>query len=204
MRVIGATILVLVLAVAASCSDDGDRPPGADLDLDVSSTTSTVPTGWATYSEHGMTLRYPPEWNRADEVLTPHLGDTTRDWERASLGTGLLPPNDETAECAQFPVTAIEALGPADVLVSIQEPTNDRDLPAKPDRLPRATTQGQSQAEECVRNGPAIRSGGAGISIDGRDFYLYVWMGLDVAEDDQALAWEVLDSLTVDPSWSEQ
>ncbi len=204
MRVIGATVLVVVLAVAVACSDDGDRSQGADVDLDTPSTTLTVPTGWATYSEHGMTLRYPPEWNRANGVLTPHLGDTERSWERVSLGTGLLPPNDETAECAQFPVTAIEALGSTDVLITIQEPTNDRDLPPKPDRLPSAMTQGQSESEECVRTGAAFRSGGAGISIDGRDFYLMVWMGLDVAEDDEALAWEVLDSLTVDPSWSEQ
>jgi hypothetical protein len=66
-----------------------------------------------------FSLRYPATWRPATSNLTPHLGTPGKPWEIISLGT--YPLQVGSSRCAQFPVTALEDLGPSDAFLSIQE-----------------------------------------------------------------------------------
>ncbi len=74
---------------------------------------------WKPYSvpEYGLTGSIPPGWHLASRALVPKMLNPR---EVLSLGTGPLPVGGG-GNCGAYPIKAIEAMGPKDAIISIQE-----------------------------------------------------------------------------------
>ncbi len=152
--------------------------------------------GWTHYrdDQNGYSVSYPSSWNRATEVLTPAL-ESPR--ELLVVGTAAMVPDGE--KCAQYPENAMEAMGPSDVLMSIQEPATpfggsfgmDR-----PDRFRLSDGSASTDITECLPESYASYSGRMIPFIDGgRSFYAVVVLGPSVSDDTKDDLLAVLDSL---------
>ncbi len=75
--------------------------------------------GWTTYTDatHGFTVQFPSAWRRAETPLVPKL---ISPGEILSVGTGRLEVGGG-GNCGLYPVEALAAMRPSDVLVSIKE-----------------------------------------------------------------------------------
>jgi hypothetical protein len=84
---------------------------------DVAPTEQIAPAaGTTTEAPHGFTVTYPSDWTPASEILTPALTDPR---EIFALGTYPLRPGGSS--CTNFPMNAIEDLGPTDALIWLSE-----------------------------------------------------------------------------------
>lgn len=77
----------------------------------------STPPVWTEHPvpERGARVMLPPGWHLASESLTPHLADPYEVFSAANF-----PLRHHPAQCAQKP-SALDDLGPAGVLVSVQE-----------------------------------------------------------------------------------
>jgi hypothetical protein len=75
--------------------------------------------GWTTYSDvqNGFTLQFPSSWSQARAKLVPNL---LLPGEILSIGTGPMKVGGG-GNCGMYPVEAVAAMGPRDVLVSVKE-----------------------------------------------------------------------------------
>jgi hypothetical protein len=171
--------------------------------------------GWVTIRDDTKALAYrlpvdtAPEfgdhqWQVADEVLTPYLVA-----EVISLGTYRLVPNDEHSHCAQFPVAALEDLGPTDAFIWVQRRTAsaagvDTSARARPDHFTYQWFDDQDLGTglvECLeradRRSLYLRFGS--FHENGRQYYVIVALG-DQADGtvryQQVL--DILDGLVLD------
>jgi hypothetical protein len=91
--------------------------------------------GWMSFHSvrYHYEVAYPSNWHRAGTSLTPYLSDPH---EILTVGTGALPMGGP--RCAQVPVNALEAVGAAGALVTIQERPAahaDSSFPPRPSRF---------------------------------------------------------------------
>lgn len=89
---------------------------------------------WQPFSvpAHGLDGAIPPGWHLAKRVLVPKMIDPR---EVISLGTGPLPVGGG-GNCGAYPIKAIEAMGPKDAIISIQERRGSRGgFPARPEHF---------------------------------------------------------------------
>lgn len=145
---------------------------------------------WVAYRDRelGLAVRYPQEWHRASERLTPHLADPK---EVLSLGTFPLRPGGD--RCSHMPVRALEDFGPEDAFVSIQERANPRErefLPRRVFRAPddlhtgRFCVPDEHRADEWLF-----------FSDKGRGFYAIVALGTQASPETRDELVHVLNSL---------
>ena len=150
-----------------------------------------------THLGHGLTIRLPVGWQAATTSLTPHLVDP-----REEMSVGTFPLRYRRGLCAQFPSGTLEGLGPRDAFITLQERGRNPgsrwlDFPPRPRRFGPSLGDG-SEVEDCVK--PArFTDHWFSFSDDGRHFNALVVLGLQASSQVQQEAWEVLDSLRVDP-----
>ncbi len=138
----------------------------------------------------------PEGWQVAESSLTPNLGDPR---EILSVGTFPMVAGGDT--CAQVPESAMEALGPEDVLVSLQERSQVDASSFGPRPVsfePLLDGIDRGDAFECVD--PSERADiGTLLWLpfrdDDRGFYLIVVMGTEVTDETRDQTVAMLDSL---------
>jgi hypothetical protein len=150
--------------------------------------------GWVTKVDEaaGFTVSYPASWHLARTSLTPTL---TSPLEIFSVGTYRLRPG---GLCAQFPSRAIDDLGPRDALVSVQESSpvaGIRPISFRPTLFGPTDGKGRDESPGCIRTPKEFTHRWIPFESDGRAFYAYVAMGIDVSRSTRRSAWGVLDSL---------
>jgi hypothetical protein len=152
----------------------------------------------ATAPGRGVTVELPPGWQPARASLTPSLRDP-----REVLSAGTFPLSYRETGCAHLPSSALEDLGRADALVTVQERGLDpgsswQGFPPRPARFGPGLG-GPSEASACV---PPARFTDHWFTFSdaGRHFHVLVAFGPDAPGTVRAEAWAVLDSLRVDPA----
>ena len=142
----------------------------------------------------------PRGWQEADRILTPILGEGRgREWEAFAAGTYPLVPNGPGARCAQWPVTALEQLGPEDALVWAIRPTGHPPHPPRPSEFNRLPTGPipNSDITECLRRAPDLAYDTYSYEEDGQNVIVLVALGLDADEQTRSEALDVLNGLDV-------
>jgi hypothetical protein len=171
-------IVAAVLLALAGCGEEG----------------AGERTDWVAYrdEELGLAVRYPSDWHRAEERLTPNLGDPV---EILSLGTH--PLESGSPRCNQFPVRAVEAMGPADVFVSVQERRRPvpGELSPRPQPFKLPTAPGNMFCVPDPRRNDAWLSFGDG----GRGFYMIIAVAQKASPETRRDLVEVLNSLQFEP-----
>ena len=146
MTIVASACTVVALAVAG-CAETSAAPEPAHEAAAQQGRRATQPrqatpppaASPMTVRAHGLTAELPPGWQAATESLTPHLVDP-----REELAVGTYPLRYRPTECAHMPGSALEALGPGDAFVTLEErglgvPEGEADLASRPALLrPRA------------------------------------------------------------------
>jgi N-acetylneuraminic acid mutarotase len=175
--------------------DSATLGDGAVYDLGTDAEADDVSTVAYRDGRAGFEIRYPAWWFRAEDRLTPNLADPT---ELISLGT--FPLAHRQANCAQFPTSAIEDLGPSDVLITIWRWSSSRGHPARP-TFPAgegdpAVLHNGDESPDCLSAPKEFDRWWIGFDDRGRDYQVYVAMGPDVSEQTERQVWDILNSLT--------
>ncbi len=187
-RLAAAIAIVLGAVLLGGCAD---RPQAR---------ASDAPAGWTAYrdAERGFEVQFPSDWRRARRSLTPAL---VAPHEILSLGTGSLRAPGPDG-CAQLPVGALDAMGPRDVLLSIQEQAAVRrgdpraygrayrKAPASL-RLARSTRTDELQCVDVERQDVWWLT----FQTQGRSFYALAAMGREAPQARRSQAQRVLRSL---------
>ncbi len=142
------------------------------------------------YRDRGdaFAIGYPAGWHRAPATLTPHLVNPR---EIVTIGTGPLPAG---GRCAQFPTRALQALGPGDALVTVQERIGGPTGGAKPSSF--APTDGFVPGIATRACAPASRFAARIVNFDdhGRTFDALLAYGPTASARVRAQALAILDS----------
>ncbi len=183
-----AVALVLTGLLLTSCGADEERPE---------TVAAAAPAGTTRFSDErrGFEVTFPSGWRRADEVLTPGLGDPV---EILSVGTVDPVPNGESARCAQHPVDTMERVGPRDVFVTIQERANavSGEMRPGPPQLD-AIVPDDSDLPACLGHDVPFLTYWMPFTIGNRGFYANTAVGDDASAASRAELQAVLDSFTV-------
>jgi hypothetical protein len=155
------------------------------------------PAPEAAVSEHGLTVALPLGWQAATESLTPHLTDPCEE-----LAVATFPLRYRPTACAHMPGSALEALGPGDAFVTLEERGLDPSstwagFPARPAHFG-PELGGPSEAAACTPNAH-FTDHWFTFSDGGRHFHVMVAFGPQASEHVQRQAWAILDGLRVDP-----
>jgi len=174
--------VVALLAAAAALAGCGEGNPSAG----VARRSRVV---------HGDGVRYvvPVGWHAAaGRSLTPRLKNPR---EVLTVGTGRLPAG---GVCAQFPSTALRAMGARDVLVTVQERLGSpAAFPVRPTRFKLPAGETRNEAQACAGSRPRFTSYWFGFRDAGRGFHVLVAVGRSAPRVLVRRALGVLDSLRV-------
>ncbi|MEM9036403.1 MAG: hypothetical protein AAGD18_17525 [Actinomycetota bacterium] len=150
----------------------------------------------------GVEVTYPARWHLVTDDLTPNAGLTAH-FSLASYE----PPANSGAGCNHLPVAALEALGPDDVFIHLEErgplgPGAAGFAPRPQDFA--ATVDGIDAGDAWACLGPDHRDDLAvlrwlDIRDNDRGLYLLVAVGTDATDDDIDRTIDTLNSLTIDP-----
>lgn len=177
--------LVLAALLAVGCADDERRR------------AQPAEAGWTAYRdpEHRFSVRFPSGWARAWTSLTPHLADPR---EILAVGTGpLVVP--AAGRCAHQPVGALDALGPRDAFVTIQERRGEGGgYPTRPAGFA-LDGDTRSGALACATDPERLRTWWMPFSDRGRSFYALVAVGRDAPPARREQARRILDGLRFAP-----
>ncbi len=140
--------------------------------------------------ERAYTISYPVEWRRIDDSLTPVLGFPML----VAIATFDPPPGGVT--CAHVPVNALDAVGPADILLTVHELPFGYALGPRPDDFrSRAASWETADVAECMQtDAERLRGGQYRYFEDDRTFDVILAMGPEVSTEDEAAAWAMLES----------
>lgn len=146
---------------------------------------------------HGIAVELPPGWQRATTSLTPGLEDP-----REVLPVGTFPLRYRETGCGHLPASALEDLGPRDAFVTLLERGLDPrstwpDFPPRPAHFG-PELGGPSEASACAP-GARFTDHWFGFTDGGRHFHVLVAFGPDAPAAVQREAWQILDSLRIDP-----
>jgi hypothetical protein len=183
---VGLTILALagLAAVGLGCLDRPESDHGVTADGE---------SGTDQDDDPGVTVQYPPTWRRAPTALTPDLSDPV---EILSLGTADLPVG---GTCAQFPVSALEAMGTTDAFLTVQErQSDDASFGSRPRRLPPSGSKNNSEVVDCLAEPATFDHWWFAFQDAGRSFHVLVALGTQASEQTRAELWAILDSLQFD------
>jgi hypothetical protein len=142
-----------------------------------------------------LVVYYPQGWDRALENLTPSLDQPT---EVVSIGTGELIPGGR--DCTQIPERAIEALGPANALMTLQEAGETANFPDRPKTF--SAQDGQvPESSACLANADDILFRIFRFDDEGRAFLAYVAIGNSASAETRQQVWEIMNSFIIcDPN----
>jgi hypothetical protein len=191
---LAATVVAFAGGMTA-CDSEETTPSRADSPEHAPRSETEPPARWTTFRDpvHGLTVSYPPGWQRAEKTLTPRLGDPE---EILSLGTYQLRPGGE--RCAHMPVTALEDLGAEDAFVSVQERSPPYPSEGYPPRsTPFTPTLHEGGGEFCVPD-PGRLAAWVSFSDARRAFYVLIAVGPSASDDTRAEVYEILESLRFD------
>lgn len=146
---------------------------------------------------HGVAAELPPGWVRASGALMPHLLDP-----REVLSVATFRLQYRPTRCAHVAGSALEDLGARGAFVTLEErgvdPRSDwPDFPPRPARFG-PELGGPSEAAACVPNAPFTDHWFRFTDGD-RHFHVEVAFGPDAPAAVQRQAWQILDSLQIDP-----
>ncbi len=181
-------LVALLAAAAGGCSEEEPRRAQDEK-------VEQRDKGEERAAGRGVTVVLPSGWQRAQESLTPALGDP-----REVLSVATFPLRHRERPCAHMPVSALEDLGPRDALVTLQERTMGARSPQfepRPDRFGPALG-GPSEASECSETA-RFRDHWFAFRDRGRTFHVLVAFGPQAPAEVQDQAWRALDGLVVDP-----
>lgn len=144
----------------------------------------------------GFGVHVPGGWQVARRSLTPNLDDPR---EILSLGTAPMPSG---GSCAQQPVRALDALGPKDAFISIQERRGDAGHPPRPRSFRERLEDRLFNIELCT-DADDFRPYLFAFRDAGRDFHLLAALGTKASSQRTREFWEVLDSLDFEPPYDD-
>jgi len=199
MRIVSSACIVMALAMAG-CGEASapPRPAQRTVAQRARQATPSPAASPITVRAHGLTAELPPGWQAASQSLTPHLTDP-----REELAVGTYPLRYRPTECAHMPGSALEALGPGDAFVTLEErglgvPDGEADFPSRPARFGPGLG-GPSEAGACTP-GARFSDHWFGFSDGGRHFHVLVAFGPQASAAVRRQAWAILDGLRVDPA----
>ncbi len=170
---------ILLVLLVAGCGD-GDREHEVGRSAAPAWTSHPVP-------ERGATVWVPAGWEVATESLTPHLANPLE-----VFSTATFPLRHHPAECPHMP-SALNDLGHAGVLVSVQEQEQDRGsagndgYPPRPDRF---APHPEPSGIDCAPDDGEVHW--FPFSDGGRHFYGLVAYGPAASAEARAEGFEVL------------
>ncbi len=160
---------------------------------------SDAPTPQASTSleRESIVVSYPSGWTLASEILTPHLADPR---EIFALGTYPLRPGGTS--CAQYPVNAIEDLGPSDALIWFAERKQvSADVSTRPNDFQTWTAASTADdSEGCLSDPKDFVHHYGEFSDAGRVFDLYVAYGASISPATSSELWGILDGMIINAS----
>ena len=190
---VAAAVVIAVVAIVAWV---GDAPPGDE-----------VPAArWNEVEDaaHALHVSVPPGWEVTARSLTPHLADP-----REVLSVGTFPLRYREAKCAQYPTGALEAMGPSDAFVTVQERgrgVSSVGFGARPRAFADSAAPFSSPGDmsHCVQTSLRLTQYMLPFTDAGRHFIAFVVLGPDVSDARRAEAFAILDRLAIDaktPDW---
>jgi hypothetical protein len=162
---------------------------------------ATSADDWSTFTSRtgDLEIKYPPDWQLAARVLTPHLSDP-----HEVLALGTFPMQAADHNCAHIPVNALEQMARTDGFIWITERTGTAEMPASNFGL-RPTVIGprtgadanQGDLSACL-NHPLAGTARA-ISFDDHDrhFTITYALGSDVSPQRRSDLLRILNSFRV-------
>jgi hypothetical protein len=189
------TLVTLVAAATFTATRLYEHGPRPALRI------ATSPASWQTFTSRtgDVQVTYPPDWNVAAAVLTPHLSDPH---EILALGTFTMAPADHN--CAHIPVNALEQMSPADAFIWITERTGTDNDPAwnfgpRPASIdPTSGTDANGGDLAACLNRPLLGTARA-VSFDdhSRHFTITYAIGADATQQRRANVLAILNSFQV-------
>jgi hypothetical protein len=199
MRIVSSACIVMALGMAG-CGEASapPRPAQRTVAQRARQATPSPAASPITVRAHGLTAELPPGWQAASESLTPHLIDP-----REELAVGTYPLRYRATACAHLPGSALEALGPGDAFVTLEErglgvPDGEADFPSRPSRFGPGLG-GPSEAGACAP-GARFSDHWFGFSDGGRHVHVLVAFSPQASAAVRRQAWAILDGLRVDPA----
>jgi hypothetical protein len=164
---------------------------------------SPAPAEWSLHAsvELGYSVRYPAVWRRVAEPLMPLLSDPTEILALATFDAAHGGDN-----CAHMPENALEAMGPQDALLVLEERHGGpetgggtlADYPERPAHF--GPNDGYpSEASECLDRPKQFFDRLIPFRDQQRRFYAYVAFGKQASDKTRQEAWMILDSLLLQP-----
>lgn len=157
-----------------------------------------VNPAWPTYhdAKEGFSIQLPPHWEKSHQPLTGLIDPV----EILSVGTFTMPKG---GSCPQFPVNAIAELGAQDALITVLErkriDPSVASPPARPPAFGPEDGSADDESPQCLPTEKRFFHRSITFSDQGRQFSVYVAMGLDVSEQRRSEVWGILDSLVFTP-----
>lgn len=186
MRIARWVVVALLLSLSSCGTDEPERVAAA------------TPAPVVALGARGVNAELPSGWQAAPASLTPNLTDP-----REVLAVGTYPLRFRETDCAHMPGSALEDLGPADALVTVQERGAEpgstwQGFPARPAHFG-PELGGGSEASACA---PAatFTDHWFGFSDGDRHFHVLVAYGPEASPEVRAQAWAILDGLQIDPT----
>jgi hypothetical protein len=192
---IAVTLVTLVAAATFTLTRLDQHAQGPTVRI------ATSPDRWQTFTSPtgDLQIKYPPDWNVAPAVLTPHLTDPH---EILALGTFTMAPADHN--CAHIPVNALEEMLPTDAFIWITERTGTDNDPAwtfgpRPTSIdPTSGTDANGGDLAACLNHP-LRGSARAVSFDdhSRHFTITYAIGADATQQRHADVVAILNSFQV-------
>ena len=197
-----AWIALTLSAIVAGCGcgDDPGPPSGGEPVRARAADPAPVPEGWREHVDErrGFRVSLPPDWNRAQQSLSPSMGDPVE-----ILLVATFPVEESRGLCR-----SLSAIPPDQALVTLQErgrgayggPT----FPPRPASFaPDPRLPGTSTWPYCVNGDdqPPIPMDDYwfGFGDAGRAFHVFVGVGRDASPELRREAFAILDTLRFDP-----
>jgi hypothetical protein len=152
------------------------------------------PTPGTRHRADGIAFVVPEGWQVANGSQTPGLANPS---EVFTLGTGPWP--SRAGRCNHLPSAALEAMGPDDVLLTLQERVGSpQSFPPRPARFTLPPPR-RMDADLCAGPHPAFTSRWFEFADNGRAFHVLVAVGRSATRERTDQATAVLDSLEIEP-----
>jgi hypothetical protein len=148
----------------------------------------------------GLTISFPPGWQRSTEPLLPGLADP-----RELVAVSTFDPRAGGENCAHMPENAVEGLGASDALLVIEERLAEFDWGTPSDYPQRPGHFGPgngypSETVDCLDQHKEFFDRFIPFRAAGRRFYAYVAFGRETPPAIRAEAWAILDRLEIESS----
>jgi hypothetical protein len=141
---------------------------------------------------HRFSIDSPSTWERALQPLTSELSSPAE-----IFAAGTFPPRPDGNSCSNWPVNAIQDLGPTDAFVWIAEAAPGGGLPPRPARFADEQPDPQMEARFCLSDpNKPFTQWWIPFTQGNRNFYVYVAMGNDISDARRAETWNVVGSFS--------